>query len=147
MAPSPIMLMLAAMVAGAERSSSDLGTSATELTAATERVIGVSTSGFWNAMPQAPQEITVEKGTKLVFKWNGGHDLVIATKDVFDSCVCTGSRTMRHTHLAPHYSSTRGVLNVIRASRPAPSSAWPLSPRRLGLVPVTRAPKRPKVVL
>ena len=109
MAPSPIMLMLAAMVAGAERSSSDLGTSATELTAApTERVIGVSTSGFWNAMPQAPQEITVEKGTKLVFKWNGGHDLVIATKDVFDSCVCTGSRTMRHTHLAPHYSSTRG---------------------------------------
>ena len=104
-----MMLMLAAMVAGAERSSSDLGTSATELTAApTERVIGVSRTDFWSAMPQASQEITVEKGTKLIFKWNGGHDLVIATKDVFDSCVCTGSRTMRHTHLAPHYSSTRG---------------------------------------
>ena len=55
------MLMLAAMVAGSERSSSDLGTSAAELAAApTERVIGVSRTGFWSAMPQASQEITVE---------------------------------------------------------------------------------------
>ena len=142
----PTMLMLAAMVAGAERSSSDLGTSAAELAAAsTSRWIGVSRTNFWSAMPQPFKEMTVEVGTKLVFTWNGGHDVVIATKDAWDSCVCTGlsnDESMRYTHLAPHYivAHTRRVLNIIRAldraSRPAKTtSAWPLSPRRL--IPVT----------
>ena len=87
------MLMFAvAFVAGAEMTSrSDLLTSAADLAAATtERVIGAASSGFWSAMPQATQEITVEVGTKLVFKWSGGHDLVITGKDVWDTCVSTG---------------------------------------------------------
>lgn len=68
--------------------SLDLGTSAADLAAATtERVVGVAGTGFWSALPhQASQEITVEKGTKLIFKWSGGHDLVITSKDVWDSC-------------------------------------------------------------
>ena len=71
--------------------SLDLGTSAADLAAATtERVIGVASSGFWSALPQATKEITVEVGTKLVFKWSGGHDLVFTGKDVWDTCVSTG---------------------------------------------------------
>ena len=67
--------------------SLDLGTSAADLAAATtERVVGVAGTGFWSALPQASQEITVEKGTKLIFKWSEGHDLVITSKDVWDSC-------------------------------------------------------------
>ena len=87
------MLMFAvAFVAGAEMTSrSDLLTSAADLEAATtERVIGVASSGFWSALPQATKEITVEVGTKLVFKWKDGHDVVITGKDVWDTCVSTG---------------------------------------------------------
>ena len=86
-----LMLMFAvAFVAGAEMTSrSDLLTSAADLEAATtERVIGVASS-FWSALPQATKEITVEVGTKLVFKWKGGHDVVITGKDVWDTCVST----------------------------------------------------------
>ena len=85
-----MLMYAAAFVAGAEMTSrSDLLTSAADLEAATtERVIGVASS-FWSALPQATKEITVEVGTKLVFKWKGGHDVVITGKDVWDTCVST----------------------------------------------------------
>ena len=94
---SHLMLMFAvAFVSGAEMTSrSDLGTSAADLTAATTtRVIGVAADAghlrsFWSARPSRPQEITVEVGTKLVFMWKGGYDVVITGKDVWDTCVST----------------------------------------------------------
>ena len=85
-------MFAAAFVAGADMTSSDLLTSTADLAAATtERVIGVASSDFWSALPQATKEITVEVGTKLVFKWAGGHDVVITGKDVWNSCVSTAA--------------------------------------------------------
>jgi hypothetical protein len=52
----------------------------------TERVIGVASTAFWSAIPQATKEITVEAGTKLIFKWQSSNDLILVTKDAWDSC-------------------------------------------------------------
>ena len=87
-----MLMFAAAFVAGADMTSSYLLTSTADLAAATtERVIGVASSGFWSALPQATKEITVKVGTKLVFKWDGGHDVVITGKDVWNSCVSTAA--------------------------------------------------------
>ena len=102
-------MLAAAFVAGADMTSSDLLTSTADLAAATtERVIGVASSGFWSALPQATKEITVEVGTKLVFKWDGGHDVVITGKDVWNSCVSTAA-------LEPRTNSPQTKLALCRA--------------------------------
>jgi len=103
------MLMFAVtFVAGAEMTSrSDLLTSAADLAAATtERVIGAVSSGFWSAMPQATKEITVEVGTKLVFKWSGGHDLVFTGKDVWDTCGLAGGSNYKCVAAEPNTMET-----------------------------------------
>lgn len=91
--------------------SLDLLTSTADLAAATtERVIGVASSGFWSALSQATKEITVEVGTKLVFKWEGGHDVVVTGKDVWDSCVSTGLLNRGLTVHRPTVAPTKLAL-------------------------------------
>ena len=123
------MLMFAvAFVAGAEMTSrSDLLTSAADLEAATtERVIGVASSFFWSALPQATKEITVEVGTKLVFKWKGGHDVVITGKDVWDTCVSTGLLNRGLTVHRPTAAPTRlATLALTTAGLPLTVSPEP----------------------
>ena len=77
---------LSPWVAGATRSSSDLKTGIADLAAATNSFeVGAGSSWGWGAM--IVEEATVPLGTKLVFKWSSGHNVVMTTADAWASCI------------------------------------------------------------
>ena len=80
-----MQVLLAVFVAGATKSSSDLKTSAADLAAATTEleVGGGSTSG-WGSFKV--EDLTASTGTKIVFKWGMGHNVVMTNKAAFDGC-------------------------------------------------------------
>ena len=80
-----MQVLLAVFVAGATKSSSDLKTSAADLAAATTEleVGGGSTSG-WGAFKV--EDLTASTGTKIVFKWGMGHNVVMTTEAAFTGC-------------------------------------------------------------
>ena len=67
------------------RSSSDLKTGIADLAAATDSFeVGAGSPSGWGAM--IVEEATVSTGTKLVFKWSAGHNVVMTTADAWASC-------------------------------------------------------------
>ena len=76
--------LLTVLVVGAEMTSSDLSSDISAATA--ELVIGAGSTMFWGAMPQPTLELTAHVGTKLVFKWGVGHDVVITSSDAWGKC-------------------------------------------------------------
>ena len=67
------------------RSSSDLRTGIADLAAATDTFeVGAGSPSGWGAM--IVEEATVSTGTKLVFKWSAGHNVVMTTADAWASC-------------------------------------------------------------
>ena len=83
-------MLLAVLVAGAGREGflGPLNRRCDDLAAATaELVIGADSAQFWGAIPQPTKEVTVSAGTKLVFQWEEGHDVVRTTEDAWGNCV------------------------------------------------------------
>ena len=79
------MMPLAFLVAGATKSSSDLKTSAADLTAATtELEVGGGSRSGWGAFKV--EDLTASTGTKIVFKWDMGHNVVMTSEAAFDGC-------------------------------------------------------------
>ena len=75
-------VLLAVLVAGATKSFSDLKTSAADLTAATtELAVG---GGDWGAFKV--EDLTASTGTKIVFNWAGGHNVVMTNEDAWTKC-------------------------------------------------------------
>ena len=75
-------VLLAVLVAGATKSFSDLKTSAADLTAATtELAVG---GGDWGAFKV--EDLTASTGTKIVFKWGMGHNVVMTNEAAFTDC-------------------------------------------------------------
>ena len=84
--------LLAVLVVGAEQGRSSLSTTGASLTAATtELVIGAGHVELWGAMPQPIQELTATVGTKLVFEWLDGHDLIMPSFANYANCDWTSS--------------------------------------------------------
>ena len=78
-------VLLALLVAGAMRSPSDLKAGAADLSAATtELVVGGGSAAGWGAMKV--EELTASTGTKLVFKWGNGHNVVMTSADAWSAC-------------------------------------------------------------
>ena len=78
-------VLLAVLVAGATKTSSDLKTGTAELAQATTTIVaGGSDARGWGAFKE--EEHTASVNTKLVFKWSGGHNVVLVTKAAYESC-------------------------------------------------------------
>lgn len=105
------MLSFAAFVAGADMASSDLKSGATDVAAATtELVVGASkgSTAGWGAM--ITEELTASVGTKLVFKWGDGHNVVMTDKDAWSACDREGVRAWgAPVCLATDADSAKGV--------------------------------------
>lgn len=79
--------LLAVLVVGAEQGRSSLSTTGASLAAATtELVIGAGTGALWGTMPQPVQELTATVGTKLVFEYSDGHDLIMPNSANYAGC-------------------------------------------------------------
>ena len=76
-------VLLAVLVAGATKTSSDLKTGTAELAQATTTF--VAGGGDWGSMMKE-ETPPLSVNTKLVFKWSGGHNVVLVTKAAYESC-------------------------------------------------------------
>ena len=80
-----MQVLLAVWVAGATRQSTDLVTSGAGFDAATSSlVVGGGSASGWGAMKV--EDLTASTGTKIVFKWGNGHNVVMTNEAAFTDC-------------------------------------------------------------
>ena len=80
-----MQVLFAAWVAGATRQSTDLATSGAGFDAATKSlVVGGGSASGWGAMKV--EDLTASTGTKIVFNWAGGHNVVMTNAAAWTAC-------------------------------------------------------------
>ena len=80
-----MQVLLAVWVAGATRQSTDLVTSGAGFDAATSSlVVGGGSASGWGAFKV--EDLTASTGTKIVFKWGMGHNVVMTSEAAYIDC-------------------------------------------------------------
>ena len=80
-----MQVLLAVWVAGATRQSTDLVTSPAGLAASTSSlVVGGGSASGWGAFKV--EDLTASTGTKIVFNWGMGHNVVMTNAAVWTAC-------------------------------------------------------------